>query len=376
MKALSIGNFNPFWKKSILVATVASWSLPIWNVVVNPYQVFNQNLSIGERYESSTTNERYLKVKHLLSEHAQTSPDSHLNVSTRINRGGENIPSTTSKISEHDAFLVGSSIMGLVDPALANRYFPGRNFYNLAFLAAKPDEILATLKALKKGGVPIKNVVYGLEPIAFTDIKSYGPAYQLHYDAVEKPKLRILFDFLFAPSFSDGFSRLVNIFRGMPSVRYDIEGSGRYHLERYDREIENDHEAFIKKQFPADKNPVAAPPWINDRFEDLKALVRWLNEEKINARFYLNPLHPYVHAAYGESRLREFKQKIIGLTGNPYVKDCTELLNDGDVNLHFYDYKHFLPDNAKAVIECGLGVDILPSLKEGDSYGAQAVNAT
>jgi hypothetical protein len=48
-----------------------------------------------------------------------------------------------------------------------NRYFSDRHFYNLAFLAAKPDEILATLRGLKGSGILIKAVVYGLELAAF-----------------------------------------------------------------------------------------------------------------------------------------------------------------------------------------------------------------
>jgi len=167
--------------------------------------------------------------------------------------------------------------------------------------------------------------------------------------------LKVLFDFMFAPSLSDGFSRLVNVISGKTSVRYDIEGSGRYFLERYDQEIQKDHQAFIEKQFPINAKPVAAPPWINDRFEDFKNLAEWLKDEGVETKFYLNPLHPHVAEAYGEKRLAEFKQKISELSGDKDIKDCTGLLNNGDVNLHFYDYKHFLPDNAPAVMECGIG---------------------
>ena len=244
--------------------------------------------------------------------------------------------------------------MGLVDPALVNQYFPDRHFYNLAFLAAKPDEILATLQGLKRKGVTIKTVVYGLEPIAFTDIKSYGPAYELHPETSGQSRQRIIFDYLFASSLSDGFSRLITGISGKPSVRYDIEGTGRYYLERYDREIEQDHGAFIRKQFPVNAKPVKAPPWIDSRFEDFRKLAQWLNDEKIESRFYLNPLHPHVAEAYGEKRLAEFKQKITELSGAVRVRDCSKLLQGNDVNQLFYDYKHFRPIKAAKVIDCGL----------------------
>ena len=355
MKALSIGSFDSFWKAALVAGGIVAWSLPVWNVVVNPYQIFNPAFSIGDRFSSSTTNERFLKVEYLLNEAKQTSPNSPEAIIGQINdESPRDSDSRKTLNTTHDAFIVGSSIMGLVDPDLVNRYFPGRHFYNLAFLAAKPDEILATLRGLKREGVPIKTVVYGLEPIAFTDIKSYGPAYQLHPEAGEQSRQRIIFDYLFAPSLSDGFSRLVTAISGKPSVRYDIEGPGQYYLERYDREIKTDHGAFIRKQFPINAKHVKAPPWIDSRFEDFRKLAQWFKDERIDVKFYLNPLHPYIANAYGDGRLVEFKQKIAEITGQSSIQDCTELLNSDDANRRFYDYKHFRPVEAPTVIECAL----------------------
>ncbi len=163
MKALSIGSFNSFWKAALVAVGIAAWSLPVWNVVVNPYQIFNPEFSIGDRFSSSPTNERYLKVKYLLKEAKESSPNSPEGITGQINaESAGKQESSKNLVANHDAFIVGSSIMGLVDPVLVNRYFPDRHFYNLAFLAAKPDEILATLQGLKRKGVTIKTVVYGV----------------------------------------------------------------------------------------------------------------------------------------------------------------------------------------------------------------------
>jgi hypothetical protein len=351
MTASSIGSFNVYWKAALVAGGLAAWSLPVWNVVVNPYQIFKAKYSIGERYTASTTNERFLKVEYLLNEAKTRSPETPGAIAACINNINE--AGNPSAQPLPDAFIVGSSIMGLMDPAQVNRYFPDRHFYNLAFLAAKPDEILASLQALKRGGVPVKAVVYGLEPIAFTDRKTYGPAYWLHPETGGPSRQRVIFDYLFAPSLSDGFSRLVTAISGQPSVRYDIEGTGRYALERYDREIKADHSAFMRRQFPVDAQPVVAPPWIESRFEDFHKLVQWLKEGQVETRFYLNPLHPYVANAYGENRLAAFKAKIAGIAGQG-IQDCTQLLNSEDVNQRFYDYKHFRPEEAFRVIDCGL----------------------
>lgn len=219
MKALSIGSFDSFLKAALVAGGIAAWSLPVWNVVVNPYQIFKAKLAIGDRYTSSTTNERYLKVEYLLNEAKKTSPNSWIAIVDQINDESPR-DSVKSKSTAPDSYIVGSSIMGLVEPSLVNQYFHDRHFYNLAFLAAKPDEILATLRGLKRDGITIKTVVYGLEPIAFTDIKSYGLAYQLHPEASDQSRQRVVFDYLFASSLSDGFSRLVTAISGNTSVRY------------------------------------------------------------------------------------------------------------------------------------------------------------
>lgn len=356
MKALSIGSFDSFWKLALVAGGIAAWSLPVWNLVINPYQIFKPSLSIGERFSSSTTNERFLKVEYLLKSAKQPIPNSSNAIIDQINNATISKESTKELKSVYlDSFIVGSSIMGLIDPTLLNQKLTG-HFYNLAFLAAKPDEILATLRGLKHEGVPIKTVIYGIEPIAFTDTKSYGPAYQMHSVATEKSRNRIFFDYLFASSLSDGFSRLVTTFSGSPSVKYDIEGSGRYYLQRYDNEIKEDQDAFMRKQFPSNTKHINAPPWIDSRFDDFKKLAEWLKAEKVDTKFYLNPLHPHIVEAYGKERLTEFKNRIGNLTGIESFVDCSNILIDGvgDVNQRFYDYKHFRPSESATVLNCAI----------------------
>lgn len=353
MKALYIGSFDTFFKAVLIATGIVAWSLPVWNITINPYQIFNAKYSIGSRYSSSTTNERYLKVEFLLKE-KKYSPDSPEIIIGKINNNNELMNDGGEKNHNHDAFIVGSSIMGLVDPKLLNKHFPNRNFYNLAFLAAKPDEILATLQGLKRNGVTIRTVFYGLEPIAFTDTKSYGPAYELHPESSGKNRQLIIFNYLFAPSLMDGFSRLVTCISGKTSVRYDIESTGRYFLDRYDSEIKRDHSAFIRKQFPDDVKPVKAPPWIDNRFDDFSKLVKWLKKEGVDANFYFNPLHHYIADAYGPERMAYFKERITFLTDSAKVADCVSLLQGKDIAYHYYDYKHFRPTENAAIIACGL----------------------
>jgi hypothetical protein len=73
--------------------------LPVWNVVVNPYQIFKTKFAIGDRYTSSTTNERYLKVEHLLKEANANSPESPDAIVSGINKDYGKIYKTNKETS-------------------------------------------------------------------------------------------------------------------------------------------------------------------------------------------------------------------------------------------------------------------------------------
>jgi len=355
MKVLSTGNFKPYWKSMLLAGGITAWSLPAWNFFVNPYQIFKPTL-LGERYTASTTNERYLKTDFLLKTADKNLLAMPETILAKINadKPGMEIRNSANR-QLPNAFIVGSSIMGMIAPDILDRHFAGQHFYNLAFLAAKPDEILLTLQALRRGGVSIKTLIYGLEPIAFTDVNTYGPAHKLHPEAIRQNKTRMVFDYFFAPSLQDGLSHVLNVMRGIPSVRYDIEWTGSYALLRYEQEIQADHLVYMRKHFPENEKLFIAPPFLSSRFADLDALIQWTKAEHIETHVYLNPLHPYVADSYGAERLADFKRKVSDLIGQT-LSDCTNLLNDEQVNTKFYDYKHFRPSESSKVIACGLGV--------------------
>lgn len=103
MKASSIGSFDSFWKVAIVTGGIAAWSLPVWNVVVDPYQIFNTKFSIGDRYTSSTTNERYLKVEYLLKEAKKTSRNTTNAIVEQIN--DESAQEFSKNIEHHSRLL-------------------------------------------------------------------------------------------------------------------------------------------------------------------------------------------------------------------------------------------------------------------------------
>lgn len=305
--------------------------MPVWNWVVNPYQIFDNVQGMAEPYTAPATNERYLKVRHLLS----------------------TISADREKPSI-DCLLVGSSVMGLLDPQLIKTYFPDSQCYNLAFLAGRPGEILATLQALIAHGLPVRRIVYGLEPFAFSDPVSEGPANRLHPIVTGESRWKFYLDYLFEPSLGDGIGHVFDALNSTISVRYHVNDGGRYELVRYEKDIQTNEAQFVKRTFEQGRGPKSVSPWINTRFGEFKVLVDYLNRQQISANYYLNPLHPSIAAVYGESGLQYFKTKIESIAGEKYIQDCTPLLTQ-NANARFYDYKHFRTSESQSVLDCALG---------------------
>ncbi len=268
----------------------------------------------------------------------------------------------------HDAFLVGSSLMGAIEPsevALRLGDINAGRFYNLSFFSAQPAEILAVLKTLAANGVAVRRIVYGLEPIAFSDPKNHGAAYWQHPWVIGDSKLKFWLKNLATSSLSlrPGADKLRDNWTD-PSIRFDIETTGRFHWVRYEREIQANHARFIAEKLRPTLS--TAGPWIEPHFSDFGELVAWLRQNQVESHLYLNPLHPNLSLAYGPVRLKEFKDRLIQAGTLEQLPDCTHLFDQG-ANPVYYDFKHFRPLVAGQVLDCALGPSRIATPSPGPS---------
>ena len=308
------------WSRLAAIGVMAALlSLPAWNLLVDPFGVFGMPWA----YQGPAANERYLKVQHLLDNHGL-----------------------------HDTFVVGSSVVGAVDPQEVD----GRlgledgQAYNLSFFAARPGEILAVLKALKAKGVAIRHAVYGIEPIAFSDPKTYGAAYWQHPAVSGDAYPSFLAGNLVARSLTEGMDKVAGNL-GSPFIRYDL-GKGTYFLDKFERERAKDPAGYAKAHLNA--KDWSVPPWVEQRFGEFAELAAWFRQTQVDVRFYLNPLSPPLARAYGQARLAEFKGRIMQAGKLDGLADCTRIL-DGQAVDAFYDAKHFRPGFSTRVLDCGPG---------------------
>ena len=310
----------PWCRRAAVCVVFSMLALPAWNLALDPYQAYG----VPWPNDSAKLNERYSKVDHLLADPGR-----------------------------YDALLVGTSVMGALDPGSVEGHMPARRFYNLSFFGGKPGEILSALKALEAGGMRPAAILYGVEPLAFHNAHVSGPANWPHPFVTGMSRMEFLAKYLFASSFADGLDRIAKQFDNPPFIRFDIGNTGCYHLDRYESLIGRDHGKFIESQFKK-AGEGHAPAWLDSRFGEFGEILSWAGLHGIDVRVFLTPMHPATAAIYGSATLSLFRQRIMAAGGLAALPDCSHLLDD-DANHLFYDSKHFRPVAAGRVLACAFG---------------------
>lgn len=313
-------SWNNWLRKTLIALLLVAVAVPVWNLVLDPYHVYGHNLFA---HDSLTVNERYLKVDHVIE-----------------------------RKDTYDAFVLGTSTMGAVDPGLLEQRYPGVRYYNLSVLGALPNETLGMLKAISAGGVRVREVLYGIDLFPFHEQRSPSLATRPHPLATGESWLKFYFDYLFAPSLQAGFWRLVGQLDDVPAIRYDITNSGRYFLDGYELELSRDPEAFVAKHITSKWS--ASPPrriaWIDDRFEEFATLIQWFKDNDVRVRLYMNPVHKSFRQLYTYEVHQEFRARL-AKTGVVAMADCTQSL-DHAIGYLYYDRRHFRPIAVPRILDC------------------------
>ena len=104
------------WSTTVVSIAVAGMlGVGAMNYLVDPYEIFGTS----KLRPGVTVNDRYGKIEHLLA-----------------NPG------------RYNGLILGSSVMGVFNPSVADQKLPGHRFYNLSYFGGTPEEALNTLKAL------------------------------------------------------------------------------------------------------------------------------------------------------------------------------------------------------------------------------------
>lgn len=310
-------------------AVAATLSVAAFNLVVDPYSVFMTNEGMRPGYNP---NERYRKVEHL-----------------------------KARIGQYDSFVLGASTMGLLPMESLRELRPEGRWYNLSFLAGTPPEAMRAVQYLKSQGMPIKEVVFGIDMFAFRKIEAHRELWrQEHPDISGESRYSWWKRNLFGSTLLDGTERLThNWLHDEPKLIFDFDGTGRYYLARWDREIEKDHQGFIKKQILdkynlGDKKPKpAGVALVKERFEELAQLKKWLDANGVKAHFWINPIHWKNLATVDDQTMTEFRRGVREAVGE--VPDYTLRADITRDDTLFYELNHFRPVAGAKILSEVLG---------------------
>lgn len=310
-------NWNVWAKRACVTFVASAVALPIWNLVIDPYQVFGTEVI---KRDSLDPNERYIKVAHLLK-----------------------------TIGRYDSFIIGSSTAAAYRVQSLNTQYPGSSFYNLGMLAGTAGDALAALKAYKDAGGQIKHVVYGIDPFTFHEAQRTGPGYWKHPAITGEASGALMLKYLFVPSVKNGLLKLTSLLSTDPDIEFDFEGSGEYHLTKYDRWIEKNHAEFIEKKFGKLGRSSTAVIWNKDRIQEFSDLAQWLQDNQVEATYFFNPMHPIAIHAYGEETLKQW-QALLQRSTSLSILDFSHL-EHSKADWNFYDEKHFRDVLAQQVLQ-------------------------
>ena len=302
-----------FLKLGILFL-IAILPVAVYNYALDPYGIFNDtslNLGYEPGYEP---NQHYAKMRHLVN-------DDH----------------------SWDSYLFGSSRVGKINPDLIS----SGNYYNMNYSEGVPGEHLADIKILLEKGIPVKNVMIGLDNSSYTiSPEDHADQIMRHgYDVSFIKRLQFQIKYLCSiPRFS--IMKYIRQTMDDSMIVFDILGNGMQRLERVDEKIEKNIEAHVKgERFKA----LGRGPFDNvseddhmrlmeDVLRDIAEIVRLSEEHDFNLYIFINPIHKFYYVQHSPHVFLMFKEKLAGITDYWDFSGFNSITTD---NYYYYETSHY-----------------------------------
>jgi len=206
------------------------------------------------------------------------------------------------------------------------------------------------LKVLKEQGVEIREVVFGVDCFAFLEQdRMQTPSYRHHPLISGESKAGFLAGCLFAPSLFHCYEKLRESTRNPPRTAFDVDTTGRYRLPAWDAERAEDLSKYVAGKFQYRMTTAADAQWIEQRFEELRSFVEWMDQNGIRRDIFVQPHHKVELAKYSRRSLDAFLARVKGIVGAniPVFAGNGEWADDAE----WYDLNHFTPKVADQVLD-------------------------
>lgn len=237
---------------------------------------------------------------------------------------------------KYDSFIFGSSRVASINPLKLKN---GR-YYNMTYSEGIPHEHLVNIRLLLKSKVKIKNLLIGLDDfspqVSFQKHNGQGLT-KLHYLALEENRLAYLRDYFFRfPQAEDRSHIAKKIQQSNEFFMLDVSQQSKMYA------IQEDNQYF--KSSAHLNNPLFKKPIYyvgNERdntINDIKKIKEICLQNKIDCRFFINPLHHTSYASIDKKSLALFK-KALSKTVDYY--DFSHFEEISNNNYYWLDTSHY-----------------------------------
>jgi hypothetical protein len=287
----------------------------LFNYYIDPYGIFN-NLSVDLWYEAGfEPNQHYAKMRHLIN-------DKH----------------------SWDSFLFGHSRVGKINPDL----IPGGNYYNMNYSEGIPGEHLADIIILLKKGIPIKNVMIGLDSFSYKIRQEDHENQLMRHPYEESVYKRMLFQMTYLYS-APRFATLNNM-RAKDNeafiMNFNILGNGVQNLEKVDKKIEGNIEKHVKSErfyianiVPFDKaSEHKYIKLMDDTIRDIENIIALSKKYHFNLYIFINPTYEKYYLQDNPYYFLLFKEKLAQVTE---YWDFSGLNTITSNNYYYYETSHY-----------------------------------
>ena len=308
-------NWAQWSKRCLALLVVAGATMPAINVLVDPFDLFETGVVPAGPY----TNQRFHHTRNLLA-----NPD------------------------RHNVLLLGTSIMGIVQPGTVEAIVPGARAYNAGFFLATASDLALLVRRLQAGNALPRNVVIGIDPYLFAPPpENLSYEFRFPWSVAGESQSTWWFDALFASSLSQSATKLIDVASPVPSIVFDFK-SGSYTLpeaERFRQDNPQAHAAKVFKPLSAGHEPAFDPAQLNA----LVDLVRQLRESGVNVRCFIHPMNKVVLQSQSPQAL--LRSELIKSRLPLDLLDLSSMPGVSDAASYWYDMKHYRPEAAAIVLE-------------------------
>ena len=305
------------WIKSVAVLLCFAILIPVLiNVLIDPYDLF------------------------------RVSP---LGTGPALNQRFQGIRMLEKNPRRFNVLLMGTSIMGINDPAVVDRLVPGAHTYNLGFFLATSSDLLEAAKYLQQHDELPSHIIVGVDTFLFVTRDAQLRQQFLFPPEVQgKSAINWWFDAAYASSIPQAFNKVIDRFGTYRSVTFNLD-RGYYSLPSATAVLRTDPVRHAAKAFP----PAPAIPsdahLVADEFYALGQLVSFFESKDVKVLWLIQPNSSVLRSAYGEKHYQRLMARIRAqLRGD--VVDLSDFEHVGDDPMSWYDLKHFTPDTGRRVL--------------------------